>query len=391
MKEQENQEELRRLFADINKEEKEKKEKELEEECRLLTEAIREIDLPYHKREEFFMYLDLGIDCIKLSIEEELFLDFRFEYYVCERLNDYFKKNRYIEESLGMHTTSFYSFGGYVFYDSGDRLRLNSLKPTQSEEIKKITYQHKGSYKDLSAKIVRRMEEMHEENKIENIYTPLYSYIKVEKHDLIFRNFLTDREIFETLFNNAKKEIEQGQNLGYKKILEDKHKFLQEKLERIYPLVIRESGLIVNWYSLLAEYVERIEELIPQEKRIKSLKSKEIMLLIRTLCNSLDIETRDEAFYKLMSDMTGVGYDSTEKYLVDDKLECTNEAFRKNGYTVIKRLEELKVRKQQGNCKEAQDNLTPMIKKLVEELNDAKCDTYKSELMNLNKKYLTKE
>lgn len=204
--------------------------------------------------------------------------------------------------------------------------------------------------------------------------------------------FLTDRNVYEALLNDAMKEIEKNQGRFNKAILESKKIHFLSRLDKIYPLAVRESGLTTNWYVLLEEYIEKIEELFPEDKSTEQLKSKVTMYLFQSLFNHLDIDTKHESFYRLMSRITGIAYETTVKYLTDTTMCTSNDAYAKNALYAIELLEKFKVRESEyrkGQSDDPQDNLTPIICKLLKDLKSLKemDSSNKDKIENLKKKY----
>lgn len=275
---------------------------------------------------------------------------------------------------IGIPCKSFYSFSDYIFYDSGinyDDYNMNTITRRIQKEMNFNRHMSAEELKECS----RRIDEAHEKYKIDNNLVDPYPYIIAKKHDDMILDFLTDKQVYDNLFNDAKIEIEKQHETVYKNILETKRVYFLNRLDEIYSIVIKESGLITNWYILLHEYIGKIEELIPEDKSIESIKPKVTMLLFQSVCNHLDIDTKHESFFRLMSRITNIGYDAAVKYLTDSKLMCSDDAYVKNGIETIELLRTLRIRETEfkiGEADNPQDNLIPIINKLAKGLKDLK-------------------
>lgn len=358
----------------------------------------RPVYLPYAKREELFTFLDISIDSLKMHIEG-LSLGDVIEKYVKKRFNNHFEKNNYLNNMHSLITEgfSFIAFGSYVIFDSIIYNKIGYHAPIKKllDEVGLNVY---TSVTEIRA-CARKVEEIKKQYWEENNQEDHYDYIHFRYTDFEILKFFADEEPYQVIFRTAQNEMVQHQDTKYKAIIEFKQKYFKDKLNEIYPLVVKESGFIINWYLLINEYVERLDELIEEDddKNVEPLKSKVTMLLVRTLCNHLDIETRHESFYQLMSRITGKDYDAVVKYLTDAKMQCSDSAYAKNWINAIEILEHFKVREPQptigGQADEPQDNLVPIIHKLLKDLNNLK-DLDNSVLIDkidtLNRKYKNK-
>lgn len=380
-------EELHESAEDIEFLNQEKEDKAFVE---ILSTTIREIEIPFAKREELFVYLDISLDCLERSLTEEFFLDSTISNHAKERIDSYFYKNRYID-IFDVPANSFYSFSNYIFYDSGIatyNFNINAITRKIQKEMGTEVYMDKEKMLECS----NRISAAHKKYKIDNLLVDPYSYIIAKKHCDTMIEFLTDRNVYEALLNDAMKEIEKNQGRFNKAILESKKIHFLSRLDKIYPLAVRESGLTTNWYVLLEEYIEKIEELFPEDKSTEQLKSKVTMYLFQSLFNHLDIDTKHESFYRLMSRITGIAYETTVKYLTDTTMCTSNDAYAKNALYAIELLEKFKVRESEyrkGQSDDPQDNLTPIICKLLKDLKSLKemDSSNKDKIENLKKKY----
>lgn len=257
---------------------------------------IKERDLTFIKREEYFLFIDLSLDCLEMGLQDDIFVNAILDRYAKDRIDDYFTKNKYTQIGFQPLYNSFYSFAGYVFFDYGEMMRDNGRSIVLQQVIKDIgMHPNRMSSEELSGFAIK-VKNAHEKYRIENNLYDIYPYIRAEKHDDSFFEFLTDKKAFEDLFNEAKKEMEKNQEYGYNEILEFKQGYFKNRLEKIYPLVSKDFGLTSSWYLLIKNYVERLNELIPEDQSTEKLSQVRILFLLKTLCDHLDIDTKHESF-----------------------------------------------------------------------------------------------
>ena len=253
---------------------------------------------------EYLGYLEVSLKCFQFVIEN---LDSDFDL-IRNKISNYGKS--VIEEFLrnnGYHEIhkfpiySFNFFNGYLKFDANEH-----YKQTFEKNI--------NSYMGSTERYIEILN-----NTFSLDYWSFIEPIK-EKHKENFLDFLTNKEVFEDLYNQAECEVKKNDKKANNKIRSIlKHKFnvLYETQENfsceLSPQLTNQH--LINWQLSLQKYIEKAILLFDESSKT-DVDIKLLAYIFKTLCsNGLNISVDNDAFLNFMKELLGTTPSTTEKYI----------------------------------------------------------------------------
>jgi hypothetical protein len=284
---------------------------------------VKKIDMPLLPIWEFLGLLDVSIDCFDLAIKnQEKEYDMiipQIGNYAKERVEKFTGDNTYQYEDEQI--ASYDIFYGYVFHDADIHEEISFEEGMEKHTQRERRRIHWGT----SSMIVPA-------NVINSDYLlDTYPHIIAKKHKRFFDVF-TDREVFKSLYERAKEEIEINKDeiTDYRELFVSKMNSLNAKLDSYSDSLV--SNLINNnlimWYVLLQKYIRETSTLITNALKPR-ITTKQLLCILRYLCGYLGVDAKSESFMCFIKEIIDATPSTLNKYINSPTMGYEDQAYTK--------------------------------------------------------------